>query len=82
MVGSSIVRKLLKNNFKNIITKSKNDLDLTNQSEVNDFFQKCKPDYVFLAAAKVGGINANNKYRADFIYQNISIQNNVIYSSH
>ena len=82
MVGSSIVRLLLKNNFKNVITCPRKNLDLTNQHGVNDFFKKNKPDYVFLAAAKVGGIKANNKYKADFIYQNLAIQNNVIFYSH
>ena len=78
MVGSAIVRLLLKSGYKNIITKSSKDLDLTNQASVDIFFSKIKPDFVFIAAAKVGGIFANNLFRADFIYDNIMIQSNLI----
>jgi GDP-L-fucose synthase len=82
MVGSAIMRNLLSKGYKNIITKSSSELDLRNQQAVNDFFANEKPEYVFLAAAKVGGIQANNVYRADFIYENLMIQNNVIHSSY
>lgn len=81
MVGSAIMRNLQKQGYTNFITKTSAELDLRNQQAVADFFAKEKPDYVFLAAAKVGGIQANNIYRADFIYENIMIQNNVIHSS-
>ncbi|POY39163.1 GDP-fucose synthetase [Solitalea longa] len=82
MVGSAIYRKLQKEGFVNIITKTSSELDLRNQQAVADFFKAEKPDYVFLAAAKVGGIVANNTYRADFIYENLCIQNNVIHQSY
>jgi len=82
MVGSAIYRKLQKEGFTNIITKTSSDLDLRDQQAVTDFFQSEKPEYVFLAAAKVGGIVANNTYRADFLYENLAIQNNVIHQSH
>lgn len=82
MVGSAIVRKLRAEGFENIITRSSKELDLRNQQEVADFFATEKPDYVFLAAAKVGGILANNIYRADFLYENLMIQNNVIHSAY
>ena len=82
MVGSAIVRALQREGYQNLIVKSSAELDLTNQQLVADFFEKQQPKYVFLAAAKVGGIHANNSYRADFIHQNLMIQNNVIYSSH
>ncbi|WP_199117736.1 GDP-L-fucose synthase [Pedobacter sp. ASV28] len=82
MVGSAIYRKLLKEGFQNIITRSSEELDLRNQQAVTDFFSLEKPDYVFLAAAKVGGIIANNTYRADFLYENLAIQNNVIHQSY
>lgn len=82
MVGSAIMRKLVAEGFTNIVTRSSKELDLRNQQAVADFFAQEKPDYVFLAAAKVGGIIANNIYRADFIYENLSIQNNVIYQSY
>ena len=78
MVGSAIVRKLQEEDFKNLILKISAELDLRNQIAVNDFFENEKPDYVFLAAAKVGGIIANNTYRAEFLYDNLMIQNNVI----
>lgn len=82
MVGSAIQRKLVKEGFNNIITRTSADLDLRNQQQVADFFKEETPDYVFLAAAKVGGIVANNTYRADFLYENLQIQNNVIHSSY
>ncbi len=82
MVGSALARKLQAKGYSNLISKSSQELDLRNQAAVLDFFKKQKPDYVFLAAAKVGGINANNKYRADFIYDNIAIESNVIFASH
>ncbi|WP_316771032.1 GDP-L-fucose synthase [Pedobacter frigiditerrae] len=82
MVGSAIYRKLQKEGFTNIITRNSSELDLRNQQAVADFFSKEQPDYVFLAAAKVGGIVANNTYRADFLYENLAIQNNVIHQSY
>jgi len=81
MVGSAIWRILQKNSFNNLIGKSSKELDLKNQYEVNAFFAKEKPQFVFLAAAKVGGILANNTYRADFLFDNLSIQNNVIHAA-
>ncbi|RZL49760.1 MAG: GDP-L-fucose synthase [Pedobacter sp.] len=82
MVGSAIYRKLQEEGFTNIITKTSAELDLRDQQAVTDFFEVEKPDYVFLAAAKVGGIVANNTYRADFLYENLAIQNNVIHQSY
>ena len=82
MVGSAIHRKLLKEGFTNFVTRTSKELDLRNQQAVADFFAKEKPEYVFLAAAKVGGIVANNTYRADFIYENTMIQSNVIHYSY
>ncbi len=82
MVGSAIVRKLQSEGFENLILKTSSELDLKNQLEVASFFQNEKPDYVFLAAAKVGGIVANNTYRADFLYENLQIQNNVIHQAY
>lgn len=82
LVGSAIVKNLLSKGYTNLIYKTHNELDLTSQSEVEEFFKKEKPEYVVLAAAKVGGIVANNTYRADFIYENIAIQNNVIHQSY
>ena len=82
MVGSAILRALKREGYHNLIVKSSGELDLTNQQLVAHFFEKQQPKYVFLAAAKVGGIHANNSYRADFIHQNLMIQNNVIHSSH
>ena len=82
MVGSAIYRKLVKEGFTNFVTRSSSELDLRNQQQVRDFFAQEKPDYVFLAAAKVGGIIANNTYRADFLYDNLQIQNNVIHSAY
>ncbi|HAR19652.1 MAG TPA: GDP-fucose synthetase [Cytophagales bacterium] len=82
MVGSSIVRKLQKEGYLNIITRTSKELDLRNQAAVADFFEKEKPDYVVLAAAKVGGIHANNTFRADFIYDNLMIECNIIHQSY
>ena len=81
LVGSSLVRKLKSKNFNNLLTISHSELDLTNQSKVGDFFKKERPDYVIIAAAKVGGIAANNNFPADFIYDNIMIQTNIINAS-
>jgi len=81
MVGSAIIRALQRNGFENIITRTSRELDLRNQSEVETFFKNEKPDYVIDAAAKVGGILANNTYRAEFLYDNLCIQNNVIHHS-
>ena len=81
MVGSSIVQALKSNGYKNIILRSRLDLNLTNQSEVDFFFKKEKPEQVYLAAAKVGGIHANNTYPAEFIYNNLMIQANVIHAA-
>ncbi|WP_255501809.1 GDP-L-fucose synthase [Olivibacter sp. SDN3] len=81
MVGSAIHRKLKKEGFSNFILKTSQELDLRNQDAVAGFFAEEKPKYVFLAAAKVGGIVANNTYRADFLYENLAIQNNVIHQS-
>lgn len=82
MVGSAIHRNLQKKGFTNFVTRTSAELDLRNQQAVSEFFEKEKPEYVFLAAAKVGGIQANNIYRADFIYENLMIQNNVVHSSY
>lgn len=82
LVGSSIVRNLKDKGFKNIICKTHKELDLTNQEAVRNFFEAERPEYVFLAAAKVGGIHANNTYPADFIYDNLMIQNNIIKAAH
>ena len=82
MVGSALHRKLQKEGFNNLIKKTSAELDLRNQQKVIDFFEQEKPEYVFLAAAKVGGIVANNTYRADFLYENLQIQNNIIHSSY
>ena len=82
LVGSAIVRNLEANGFTNIITRTHAELDLTNQADVRKFFEEERPEYVFLAAAKVGGIHANNTYPADFIYDNLMIQNNVIKAAH
>ena len=82
MVGSSILRGLQSQGYQQIICKTSAELDLKNQQAVFDFFADEKPDYVFLAAAKVGGIVANNTYRADFLYENLAIQNNVIHASY
>lgn len=81
MVGSALLRRLQKEGFSNFVLRTSDELDLRNQQAVADFFAKEKPEYVFLAAAKVGGIIANNTYRADFLYDNLQIQNNVIHFS-
>jgi GDP-L-fucose synthase len=81
MVGSAIVRKLTSLGYSNLLTRTSAELDLRNQQQVTDFFDFEKPEYVFLAAAKVGGIVANNTYRADFLYENLAIQNNIIHAS-
>jgi len=82
LVGSAIVKSLQQKGYLNILTKTHQEVDLTNQQETADFFAIEKPEYVFLAAAKVGGILANNNFRADFIYENLMIQNNVIHQSY
>ena len=82
LVGSAVLRNLESKGFNNLLTKSHKDLDLTNQTKVKNFFDKEKPDYVILAAAKVGGIYANNTYPADFIYQNTMIETNIIHSAY
>jgi GDP-L-fucose synthase len=82
MVGSAICRELTNDPSVNLVTKARQELDLTNQAAVNDFFKTEKPEEVILAAAKVGGIHANDTYPAEFIYQNLQIQNNVIHSAH
>lgn len=82
MVGSAMHRKLLAEGFNNIVVRTSIELDLTNQQAVANFFAQEKPDYVFLAAAKVGGIVANNTYRADFIYQNLMIESNIIHQAY
>ena len=82
MVGSAIVRRLQKDGFTNIVTRTSKELDLKEQQAVRDFFALEKPDVVVLAAAKVGGIHANNVYRAQFLYENLMIQNNVIHSAY
>lgn len=82
MVGSAIVRKLQKEGHQNLLLRTSSELDLRNQAAVEEFFKKEKPEYVILAAAKVGGIVANNTFRADFLFENLMIQNNVIHYSH
>jgi GDP-L-fucose synthase len=82
MVGSGLERKLIKEGYNNIVTRTSNELDLRNQQAVNDFFEKEKPAYIILAAAKVGGIHANNTYRAEFIYDNLMIEANVIHAAY
>lgn len=81
MVGSAIVRELNFQGHQNIVTRTHAELDLTNQSAVNEFFEITRPDQVYLAAAKVGGIHANNTYPAEFIYQNLMVQNNVVHAA-
>jgi GDP-L-fucose synthase len=81
MVGSAIVRKLKEEGYNNLVVRPSKKLDLRNQQATSDFFEETRPDYVFLAAAKVGGIVANNSYRAEFIYDNLMIQNNIIQES-
>ena len=82
MVGSAILRKLQGEGFTNLVLRTSQELDLRNQQQVTDFFNQEKPAYVFVAAARVGGIIANNTYRADFLYENMMIQNNVIHASY
>lgn len=82
LVGSAIVKNLISKGYANLVYKTHDTLDLTNQEAVENFFEREKPEYVILAAAKVGGIIANNTYRADFIYENLQIQNNVIHQSY
>ncbi|WP_276480574.1 GDP-L-fucose synthase [Paraflavitalea pollutisoli] len=82
MVGSAIVRRLQAEGYNNLVLRTSKELDLRNQQAVEDFFAAEKPDYVILAAARVGGIQANNVYRADFIYENLMIQNNVIHAAY
>ncbi|GAA4334874.1 GDP-L-fucose synthase [Mucilaginibacter gynuensis] len=82
MVGSAIHRKLQNEGFTNFVTRTSDQIDLRDQQQVKDFFELEKPDYVFLAAAKVGGIVANNTYRAEFLYDNLQIQNNVIHNAY
>ncbi len=82
MVGSAIYRNLISKGYKNILAKTRAELDLKNYEAVHSFFESEKPDFVFLAAAKVGGIIANNTYRADFLYENLQIQNNVIHNAY
>lgn len=82
MVGSAIVRKLRAEGYENIIFRTSSELDLRNQEAVNNFFSEEKPNYVFLAAAKVGGIHANNVYRADFLYDNLMIEANIIHAAY
>ena len=81
LVGSAIVRKLKEKGFRKILTINRSKLDLTNETKVYNFLRKKKPKFIFIAAAKVGGIYSNNKYRAEFIYSNLSIQNNIIHSA-
>ncbi len=82
MVGSAIIRQLKANGFTNIVYRTSSELDLRQQNDVNSFFETERPDYVFLAAAKVGGIQANNCYRADFLYDNLMISTNIIHSAY
>lgn len=82
MVGSSITKKFLKEGYKNLLLKTRNKLDLFSQQKVDSFFKKEKPEYVILAAAKVGGIKENMTHQADFIYENTQIQNNIIWAAH
>ncbi|MBL0024776.1 MAG: NAD-dependent epimerase/dehydratase family protein [Saprospiraceae bacterium] len=82
MVGSAIVRKMKAEGYDNLLLRTSKELDLRNQAEVNAFFDAERPEYVFLAAAKVGGIMANNIYRADFLYENLMIEANVIYAAY
>ena len=82
LVGSAVLRKLKNNNFKNIIVAEKRKLNLLDQKKVESFLRKHKPKLVILSAAKVGGIKANNKYRADFIRENLQIQTNIIHGCH
>lgn len=82
MVGSALVRRLEQLGYRNIVTRKSTELDLRNQQQVVSFFEQENPDYVFLAAARVGGINANNTYRAEFLYDNLMIESNIIHTSY
>jgi GDP-L-fucose synthase len=82
MVGSAIVRRLQALGYRNLLTRTHSELDLTNQSSVNAYLEQEKPDYIFLAAGRVGGIQANNTYRAEFIYQNLMIEANLIHAAY
>ena len=82
MVGSAIVRRLHESGYTNLVTRTHAELDLLNQAETSNFLLEERPDFIFLAAAKTGGIHANNTYRADFIYQNLMVQVNVINSAY
>ncbi len=82
LVGSALMRRLEKDGYKNIVTRTHKELDLLNQAAVHEFMQAEKPDYIFLAAAKVGGIHANNELRADFIYQNMVIETNIVHAAY
>lgn len=82
LVGSALIRELQKDGHTNILTRSRSDLDLLDQKAVRDFFEKEKPEYVFMAAAKVGGIMANKTEPADFIYENLAVETNIIHSAH
>ncbi|MAJ97599.1 GDP-fucose synthetase [bacterium] len=82
LVGSAIMRKLTSDGYTNLVTKSRDELDLLNQKSVQEFFELEKPEYVFLAAAKVGGILANKQFPAEFVYENLQVQNNVIHSAY
>ena len=82
LVGSAIVRKLKENGYHNIICRTRKELNLINQKKVYEFLKKSKPNFIFLAAAKVGGIYSNNKYKANYIYENLTIQNNIIHAAH
>ena len=81
MVGSAIVRKLIESGYSNIVTRARADLDLMNQGQVREFFEQEKPDQVYLAAARVGGIHANNSFPAEFIYENLMVEANVIHEA-
>lgn len=82
MVGSAILRALLRNGYKNVVTKNRNQLDLLNQSKTFEFLKKNKPKFVIVAAARVGGIIANINYKSQFLYENLQIQNNLIHGSY
>jgi len=82
MVGSALVRKLQSRGFNNLLLRTRSELDLLDQAAVHAFLAEHKPDYIFIAAAKVGGIQANNRYRADFLYQNLQLQSNLIHGAH
>ncbi len=81
MVGSAIVRRLTQGGYTNLLTRARQEMDLLDQRAVFDFLQQEQPAYIFIAAARVGGIHANNTYRADFIYENLTVQNNLIHGA-